>query len=628
MILNWFDSSAAAEAGTHLAESFMLDVLTSAKKASEKREKRQGNAVLKLLSQAHAVSRELHLNIYKRAILANAFKWRLLEKNFDTEFVNGTARTLLLHLCFGANAGAKTLPVSQASVDQAEHYYRSGNESLAPGKAKEAIASYRRAIKLNPGHALAFARLGRVLLDIGQYDEAEIHSRHALELAPDVPEAYNVLGCALHRKRRFAEAETSFRQALKLEPDYTDALYGLASMLFGLGRFDEAESYLKQVLDANPGHTDALIQMGHEALNKGRFAEATEHFRRVLAIQPRSPGAWAALVHARKMTLDDADWLSTAKEIVKDGLPPRQEATLQYAMGKYCDDVKAFDQAFQHYRRANKLLMSLGDKYDRRKRTLLVNDMIRVYNRELLSGMQKGASATTRPAFIVGMMRSGTSLVEQIIATHPAVYGAGELNYWTDAFINNGKATQDAKFGKDLLQKLADDYLQLLPGAAANAQLVVNKLPANFTYLGLIHAVFPHARIIHVQRNPIDTCLSNYFQDFSAGFNFTNDLEDLAHYYREYHRLMAHWRAVLPADVFLDVSYERLVEAQEEWSRRIVGFLGLEWDERCLAFYNTERRVGTASNWQVRQKVFQTSVERWRNYEKHVGPLTGLLELR
>ena len=224
------------------------------------------------------------------------------------------------------------------------------------------------------------------------------------------------------------------------------------------------------------------------------------------------------------------------------------------------------------------------------------------------------------------MLRSGTSLTEQIIASHPDAFGAGELPYWgalPSVDLHRGITGDiDSAF----IGRIAAEYEQVLQHYSANASRVVDKMPGNYCWLGLIATVFPHARIIHTQRDPIDTCLSIYFQNFNSRSAYGTDLEDLAFYYREYVRLMHHWRSVLPPERFLEVPYEALTADQEGWSRRIIGFLGLEWNERCLEFHKTERKVGTASNWQVRQKIYQTSKARWRHYEKHLGPLLGLLE--
>jgi hypothetical protein len=221
------------------------------------------------------------------------------------------------------------------------------------------------------------------------------------------------------------------------------------------------------------------------------------------------------------------------------------------------------------------------------------------------------------------MPRSGTSLAEQIIASHPAAYGAGELNFWA-ALIKKDEQLTDAVLSEPARPRVAEEYLRILEGFSANASRVIDKAPVNSDFLGLIYSVFPNARVIYMQRDPIDTCLSCYFQQFLTGQNFTLDLSDLAHYYREHQRIIAHWRAVLPPGFILNVPYEELVADQETWSRKMLDFIGLEWDPRCLEFHTNKRRVTTASAWQVRQKVYKSSVARWRNYEKFIGPLKAL----
>ncbi len=224
------------------------------------------------------------------------------------------------------------------------------------------------------------------------------------------------------------------------------------------------------------------------------------------------------------------------------------------------------------------------------------------------------------------MPRSGTSLAEQILASHPAVFGAGEVVFWSAAYDAYRAAELDGKAGSDLIAGMARDYLALITSLSGAAQRVVDKMPANFLYAGLIHCALPQARIIHMQRHPIDTCLSIYFQNFFNIGPYANDLANLAHYYREYLRITDHWRAVLPATTLLEVPYEALIEDQEGWTRRMLEFVGLPWDPKCLDFHQTDRVVITASKWQVRQKISKASVARWRNYEPFVGPLRSLIE--
>ncbi len=223
------------------------------------------------------------------------------------------------------------------------------------------------------------------------------------------------------------------------------------------------------------------------------------------------------------------------------------------------------------------------------------------------------------------MPRSGTTLAEQIPASHPALFGGGELPFWGMALAQSLAALDDGS--EPAIPALADDYLRLLQNLSADALRVTDKMPTNFLSIGLIQAAFPGARIIHMRRNPVDTCLSIYFQDFETAYSYANDLEDLAHTYTEYLRIMTHWRCMLPADAILDVPYEGLVENQEQWSRRMLEFVGLPWDPKCMNFHQTLRSVSSVSSWQVRQAMDKSSVERWRNYEPFVGPLLRLTTL-
>jgi hypothetical protein len=268
-------------------------------------------------------------------------------------------------------------------------------------------------------------------------------------------------------------------------------------------------------------------------------------------------------------------------------------------------------------------LKTAAEDYDRKERSQFIDESIRVYSRDAISTIGAGGSSSAKPVFVVGMPRSGTSLAEQIIASHPAAYGAGELDFWA-ALMTKDKGQAQRMLGEPARSKAAEEYLRILESFSGSASRVIDKAPVNSDFLGLIYSVFPDARVIYMQRDPIDTCLSCYFQQFLTGINFALDLSDLVHYYREHQRLMSHWRAVLPPGFILDVPYEELVSDQETWSRKIVDFIGLEWEPGVLEFHTNKRQVTSASAWQVRQRVYKSSVARWRNYEKFIGPLKTL----
>ena len=489
------------------------------------------------------------------------------------------------------------------------------------GQREEAVASYRRALQLNAHFTEAFINLADVLRDLGARDHALASYARAVELDPRRADSHCNLGNALFDTRQVEEAIASYRQALALNPGHAQAHAGLAVALRQQRRPEQAEASCRAALAADSGHAEALSLLGELLADRGQFAEAEELFRRVLAINPEFAFAYSSIATHRRMTSDDADWLRGANALLAKRLPLGQDISLHYALGKYYDDLAQYDQAFEHYRQANELTKRYGTRYNGEKLARLVDRTIQRFDTTFMQSCRQHASSSQLPVFIIGMPRSGTSLAEQILASHPDVFGAGELTYWHAAFEALAQAQRAGQQAAAVIPDLARECLARLGALGQNAQRVIDKMPANFRYAGLIHAVFPEARIIHMQRNPLDTCLSIYFQNFFNIGPYANDLGDLAHYYGQYLRIMSHWRSVLPASALLEVPYEALIEEPESWSRRMVDFLGLPWDPRCLAFHETERVVVTASKWQVRQKISKASIGRWRHYEKFIGPL-------
>jgi tetratricopeptide (TPR) repeat protein len=495
------------------------------------------------------------------------------------------------------------------------------------GRGTEAIASYREALRLNPGYVEALANLAQLLPEFGQRREAMALFARAIELDPRRAENHNRFGNLLFEFRRFADAEAGHRQALALAPQSALFHADLGAALRMQGNAAEAEKSCRTALSIDPDCVEALSLLGELHADQGRFADAEASFRQVIAIDTGYPFAYFSLAANRKMGRDETAWLAGIEALLARPLPLRHEISLRYALGKYHDDIHQYDEAFGQYLQANELTSRYGVRYDRQQVVARVDRLIATFSAASMKELQSGGNDSERPVFIVGMPRSGTSLSEQILASHPAIFGAGELPYWPRALVSCEKATTEANPGANLLPDIARDYLARLSALSREALRVVDKMPQNFLALGLIHSVFPRARIIHMRRHPIDTCLSIYFHYFSHLHPYANELDNLAHYYGQYLRISAHWRSVLPANALLEVPYEALVGNQEEWSRRMVDFIGLPWDPACLDFQDTERVVITLSKWQVRQKITNTSAGRWRNYEKHVAPLLPLVEL-
>ena len=508
--------------------------------------------------------------------------------------------------------------------DFAEAHNNLGNVLRDLGQIDDALASYSLALELKPQFADAHSNLGNALRDVGRLREALVSYERALELKPSLAEAHNNLGNVHLDLMQLNEAEASYRRALDLRPDYVHAQTSLARVLRQQGRALAAEESCRRALRMAPDSADSVAFLAELHTDRGEFVEAEALFKRALELAPELPAAWAGLARCRRMIDSDSSWLAVAQRLVAGKLPLRQEIYLRFAMGKYFDDVMNYEQAFYNYRLANELTRKYGAVFDRSELTRQVDGTLHAYGREWLSGVRYHGAASERPIFIVGMPRSGTSLAEQILASHPAVFGAGELPFWHEAGTVFDSSATDAAADASLIGEFAQAYLRQLGELSPDALRVVDKMPTHFRLLGLIHAALPNARIIHMRRNPLDTCLSIYFQNFSIAHAYASDLEDLAHYYCEYRRLMAHWRAALPEGTILDVSYEELVTQPQDSIRRMLEFVGLPWDERCLEFHATNRTVITPSKWQVRQKISTGSVGRWRHYERFVGPLRRL----
>jgi tetratricopeptide (TPR) repeat protein len=390
-----------------------------------------------------------------------------------------------------------------------------------------------------------------------------------------------------------------------------------------LGQLADAEASARRSLALRPEAADTLALLGSLAIDHGRFDEAEGLLRNALAVNPELPEALTSLAFLRKMSPGDVLWRDAAERVLARGVAVAHAINLHHALGKYYDDVNNFDAAFRHHRLGNELARRTRVRYDRAEMTQRVTRTLAAFDRDALAALAHDGLASERPVFVVGMPRSGTSLTEQILASHSQVHGAGELLYWIFAADAERAASSERRAAT--ITELGRTYLEGLEAQAHGAARVIDKLPVNFRNVGLIHAALPGARFIHLERNSLDTCLSIYFQGFSAAHPYATDFGDLAHYYCEYRRLMAHWRAVLPSQTLLEVRYEDLIDDPEVWSRRMLMHIGLPWDPRCLEFHRTDRPVLTASNWQVRQPISRNSIDRWRRYERFLGPLREAL---
>ena len=464
----------------------------------------------------------------------------------------------------------------------------------------------------------------RSRLELGRLEDAAACYQRAAQLNPNLPEVRFGLGNIQRALGRLDQAASNFRRALELQPRNSQVCAQLGITLRLMGRTEEADATLAQALELEPTMTAAMLALADVRADRGQFADAEAQLRRALSVNPNLAEAWAGLARLRPMTTDDAGWLESAQRLVAGPLRPRQAISLHYAIGKYFDDTGEYEQAFDSFRRANELTRLHTRRYDPVQLAQTVDRFIDLFDQPWLAQTRSVEVAAERAVLVVGMARSGTSLVEQILVAHPAAVGAGELVYWSDASRYFHAAMERGEGAAAVVARLGTDYQRLLQQLSADAPRVVDRMARNFMFLGLLHAALPGARIIHVQRDPVDTGLSIYTQDFGTVLACADDLDDLAHYYGQYQRLMRHWRQLLPQQAMLELSYEQLIGRQEACTRRLLEFVGLPWDSRCLDFHQAERSVVVMSRWQLRQKLNAASIGRWRHYARHLGPLLKL----
>jgi tetratricopeptide (TPR) repeat protein len=630
-MIQWFDARQASKTGAALA-----DKLTPCAAGIDNADAaRTEGALQTLIKKAGSEVHGLGLNFYQRAKLANAFKWRLIENGVEKKVAHEVTQFLVVDISTdraGQIAAAEPGPSKERAGSPREIFARA-NRHVADREYDAAIEAYRAVLNIDPRHTAALNNMGSALLDLGRFVEAERHFRGALSIDPDFVEAHRNLGDVLRLRGYLGESETSLRRAIKLKPNSLDALCSLGLTLTSLGATHDAKGRFRKVLKSKPRHVIALHGLGQIALMEGRWDEAEKLFEQILEIDPKNVSALVAQAGVRRMTPADTRWLEAAEAAVAEKeIAPHQEAALRYAIGKYLDDVGDFGRAFPSFKRANEILKAAAEPYDRKVRSAAASDLIKAHSRDAITRAAAGGSDSTLPVLVVGMPRSGTSLIEQIIASHPAARGVGDLDFWSAVMHKHESEVRKGPLAEAAKTEVANSYLRALQehmaatptGDLTNVRRIVDKAPVNSDYLGIIHSVFPKARIIYVQRDPVDTCLSCYFEHLPLTLNFALDLDDLAHYYREHQRLIEHWRAVLPPGSILDVPYESVVADQEAWTRKIIEFIGLDWNDQCLNFEQTQRVVSSASFRQVRRKIYNTSVARWRNYQKFLGPLVGL----
>lgn len=501
--------------------------------------------------------------------------------------------------------------------------------SGAPADLAEPMpsAAYGDDLAARFAEAMACQRAGRLVEAVRRYD------RILLQKA-DLPQVHSNRALALAQLGRFEEAVAAYQQAIAFKPDHAETLSNFGVALAELNRVAEAEEKFRRAIALDAGLAGAHNNLGLILKEQGRFAEATQATQEAIRLAPKSASYYASLGAVRSFEPGDP-YITALEALAADpaALSVADQIHLYFALGRAYEHTGRFDSAFQALLAGNAL----------KRRQIAYNERVvlgrmertrALFSRDFMKNHDGSGEPSPVPVFVVGMARSGTTLIEQILASHPAVFGAGELLLLEQTVDTVGRMMPGTPrfpamapaLRAEHCRSVARRYLEnLLPRAPA-ALRIVDKMPANFHFAGLIHLALPNSTIIHAIRDPLDTCVSCFSVNFTYAQPHTFELGELGRYYRHYRALMAHWRDVLPPGRVLDVHYEELVADLEGVARRIVAACGLDWDARCLEFHRTERPVRTTSAVQVRQPIYASSIGRWRRYEKFLGPLLAELD--
>jgi Flp pilus assembly protein TadD len=501
------------------------------------------------------------------------------------------------------------------------------------GRSSEACELLQRSIEVDPSDPRAHNHLGQVLFALGRRAEATTSFEHALALDPDHPDAMNNLA-NLIKTRDLGRAIALYRRVLELRPETSHATYNLANALLSDDQYGEARQLFERAIELDPNNHLAHHNLGVLLEQQGRFDAAMAHYQTARRINPKHARSLARLLSLRSYEPDEQSVRDAESMIASTRTAHPDQVRLHGGLGKHYERRREFDRAFDHFSAANQLSAAQSAPFDIARVRTYFDRIIDTFSAAYFESTRPVGNLTAQPIFIVGMPRSGTTLTEQILGSHPAVLTTGELPAMSRIVRNMWPPYPEpvATAQAPALQGWANEYLGELHAVAAghaeltpnSASRITDKFPLNFIHLGLIATLFPNARIVHCRRDPLDTGISCFAERFGLEDDFTTDLSHFGQYFLEHERLMKHWQAVLPIRI-LELRYEDLVADADSSSRRLISHCGLHWHPACLEFQHHDRPIQTPSRWQARQAIYRTSVGRWRSYEKQLAPLSELL---
>lgn len=556
-----------------------------------------------------------------------------LEKQQPNDPIVAHALGLIYYMRQKYDAAIAKFKITVTQVTNNANFYNNLAEALRrKGELKEALDYFHSALLVQPAFPKAHLGIANTLIDLKRYQEARARFEFMIKLDPSFAPAYHYLGVMLTTLEATKEAIPILRKAVALKKDYYEAKFSLANALEQDSQTKEALQIYYELLKEKPNDASVHNNCGNILRTLGKLEEAEEHVRKAIKYNPEHVSAYynrSAKHFAQEVTPQQ---LQRLEELILDpSISDEDRSNLHFTLARYYDAQKDYQTAFNHYKQGNDI-DSRKEPYDHETQTKVFSIFKSFFTKEFFATHPHFGSSSETPVFIFGMPRSGTTLVEQILSSHPQVYGAGELKYISQviqtlagqfsnqagypACLNLLNPINSCSIGESYVNKVRN----LVPGDKENILRITDKMPGNFTNLGLISLLLPNAKLIHCRRNPMDSCFSCFTQHFTQVIVYTRQLEDLGNYYQLYEDLMAHWHNVLPIPI-LDVSYENMVENTEEMTRKIIDFVGLEWDDACLNFHETERKVKTASLEQVRKPIYTSSVGKWRRYEEFLEPL-------